>query len=63
MGSVGSLSSRTGGGARPWEARQSAEGDVMSPVPGDGGGGGDGSSAHSRCVSFTMDFLAAQYAQ
>ena len=31
------------------EARQSAEGDVMtSPLMGDGGGGGDGSSGHGR---------------
>ena len=41
-------------GARqlPITQRQSAEGIVVSPVPGDGGGGGDGSSGSERFVRF-----------
>ena len=34
----------------PITQRQSAEGIVVSPVPGDGGGGGDGSSGSERLV-------------
>ena len=32
----------------PITQRQSAEGIVVSPIPGDGGGGGDGSSGSER---------------
>lgn len=37
----------------PITQRQSAEGIVVSPVPGDGGGGGDGSSGSERLVLIT----------
>ena len=42
----------------PIAQRQSAEGDAVSPIPGDGGGGGDGSSGSERFVCFGSLFMS-----